>query len=349
MAAQEARAAIMRPLISLVMIVGNETDEFVRCVKSLAGLFDELCIVITGTNPQTVEIAKSFGAKILISPWQADFAYHRNQAIALASGVWILVCDADESAIDTNFEETRYHLMHDKLPDVLLVREVVVAANGHQAVLLQPRLFRKDSGIKYIYPIHEQLNVEAADSGTTNVILLHHGYVDHETHLAKERRNIAIAREMGDHSHGLHSRARSALALGEWAEVLECTRKLISMPVSPIILVEACVLGARAAYETRNGEAFDLFIAKGREVAPHSPDIRYMELLAAAHTYLMTLGPEGDSVAKGDFVRPYVMWHDRRQVELVVKVLLGELRLAQTPAGKPAGDEAVVKTETDPH
>ena len=335
-------------MVSLAMIVKDETDELVRCVKSLVPLFDELCIVVTGTNPRTVEIAKSFGAKVLCVEWRADFALHRNQAIELATGVWIFVCDADEEAIDTNFEETRHHLAHDKLPDVLLVREILPGANGRQTVILQPRMFKKDSGIKYIYPIHEQLDVASVDSAMSNICLLHHGYLVPDVHKAKERRNLAIAREMGDHPHGLHSRARSALALNDWPQVLECTRKLLASQATPVIMLEACVLGATAAYETRKGEDFDLFVAKGREVAPHSPDIRFIELLAAAHTYLMTLHGEGDSLAQGDFIRPYMMWHDRGQVELLVKVLLGEMRLAQKPAANPpAGEQTIVELHKD--
>lgn len=116
MTGQEAGGALRRPLLSVAMVVGDETDELIRCLNNLGGLFDELCIVITGTSPQTVEVAKSFGAKILMSRWQADFAFHRSQALDMASyppGLWQQDFfwkpsepDPDEIVLEMRLEDT---------------------------------------------------------------------------------------------------------------------------------------------------------------------------------------------------------------------------------------------------
>src|SRR5207302_4235288 len=47
----------------------------------------------------TVEIAKSFGAKVFVEPWKG-FAEQKNSAIEKATGNWILSLDADEE-LDT--------------------------------------------------------------------------------------------------------------------------------------------------------------------------------------------------------------------------------------------------------
>ena len=40
----------VRPLVSLVMIVKDETDELVRCVKSLAAHSGESCFVVSSVQ-----------------------------------------------------------------------------------------------------------------------------------------------------------------------------------------------------------------------------------------------------------------------------------------------------------
>ncbi len=45
----------------------------------------------------TVEIAKSFGAKVFVEEWKG-FAAQKNSAIDKATGDWILSLDADEEA-----------------------------------------------------------------------------------------------------------------------------------------------------------------------------------------------------------------------------------------------------------
>src|SRR5476651_717597 len=82
--------------ISLCMIVRNEERFLSDALTSVQGVVDEICIVDTGSTDDTVAIAESFGAKIKFFAWQDDFASARNEALAMASGAWILVLDADE-------------------------------------------------------------------------------------------------------------------------------------------------------------------------------------------------------------------------------------------------------------
>lgn len=92
----------MEPLISACMMVKNEEASLERCLSSLAGLVDEICVVDTGSADRTIEIAKKFGAKVIESPWREDFSYHRNESIAMASGKWIFIVDADEEVFCSN-------------------------------------------------------------------------------------------------------------------------------------------------------------------------------------------------------------------------------------------------------
>lgn len=85
-----------KPLISLCMIVKNEGDSLSQCLKSVRGVVDEIIIVDTGSTDASVQIALSFGAKIIQHPWSGDFAAARNAGLQQAHGQWILVLDGDE-------------------------------------------------------------------------------------------------------------------------------------------------------------------------------------------------------------------------------------------------------------
>jgi glycosyltransferase involved in cell wall biosynthesis len=64
----------------------------------------EIIVVDSGSTDRTVEIAKSFGAKVFIEEWKG-FAAQKNSAIDKAEWGWILSLDADES-IEADTVET---------------------------------------------------------------------------------------------------------------------------------------------------------------------------------------------------------------------------------------------------
>lgn len=83
--------------LSLCMIVKNEERALSRCLDSVTGLASEIIIVDTGSTDATRDIAANYGAKISAFDFSfVDFAAARNQALARASGKWILALDADE-------------------------------------------------------------------------------------------------------------------------------------------------------------------------------------------------------------------------------------------------------------
>jgi len=82
--------------ISLCMIMRNEERRLSRCLESVRGLCDEIIIVDTGSTDKSIEIAKSYQAKVLVDPWQDDFARPRNLGIAHATKQWVLILDPDE-------------------------------------------------------------------------------------------------------------------------------------------------------------------------------------------------------------------------------------------------------------
>ncbi len=86
----------MRGLISTCLIVRNEEQLLANCLISAAPFSDELVVVDTGSTDRTPDIARSFGARVIRTPW-TNYRKARNTYIEAAQCRWILVLDADET------------------------------------------------------------------------------------------------------------------------------------------------------------------------------------------------------------------------------------------------------------
>jgi glycosyltransferase involved in cell wall biosynthesis len=93
--------------LSVVIITYNEEANLARTLKSVQPLVSdgrgEIIVVDSGSTDRTVEIAKSFGAKVWVEEWKG-YAAQKNSAIDKASGNWILSLDADEE-VDSELAE----------------------------------------------------------------------------------------------------------------------------------------------------------------------------------------------------------------------------------------------------
>lgn len=85
--------------LSVVIITYNEEANIGRALESVVPLVSggkgEIIVVDSGSTDRTVEIAKSFGAKVYVEEWKG-YARQKNSAIDKATGEYILSLDADE-------------------------------------------------------------------------------------------------------------------------------------------------------------------------------------------------------------------------------------------------------------
>src|SRR3954469_15272586 len=93
--------------LSLCMIVKDEEEMLPRTLEAIKPAVDEIVVVDTGSTDRTVEIAESFGAKVLHHEWTGDFAAARNVSIDAASGDWIVWLDADEVLVPEDAPKLR--------------------------------------------------------------------------------------------------------------------------------------------------------------------------------------------------------------------------------------------------
>ncbi|MGG0086009.1 glycosyltransferase [Bacillus anthracis] len=193
------------PTISLCMIVKNEEKNIATCLESIKDIIDEIIIVDTGSTDKTVEICKTFNAKIFHFEWNNSFADVRNFSLKQATGDWILWLDADEE-MDLKDKKKLKNLIvkseEEKILSIHLINYIGEQKDIHQTFhIAHTRLFKNNEGFKFIYNIHETLNVEEVLGEVQEIKVLpikvyHYGYLDSEViNKNKLERNLTLLKE----------------------------------------------------------------------------------------------------------------------------------------------------------
>jgi len=185
-----------QPRVSLTMIVKNEEDNLGACLDSVAHLVDEMIVVDTGSTDQTVEIARSRGAKVFHFPWVDSFSAARNEAIRHATGDWVFWMDADDRLDEVN--QQRLREVFASLDGGVFGYQmkclcVADSDSGTETVVDHIRLFPNRPGIRWKYRVHEQIlgaiRSAGGDVRWTDVVIQHVGYVDRQTRQRKLQRD----------------------------------------------------------------------------------------------------------------------------------------------------------------
>lgn len=217
-----------RASVSLNMIVRDEEHNLPGCLAAVAGLFDELVIVDTGSADLTNAIAHaavdrhSRPARVIEFPWTNSFADARNEAIRHTTGEWIFSIDADERIDEPN--RRKLAELFGSLSDRRVVYRVPVYAalpdGGFFPALGYTKLFPNRADLRWFGRVHEGLRlpgdmmIEWGD-----VVLLHIGYREPGALAAKSARNVRLLElqlaETPTNNVALFSLARECFAIGE--------------------------------------------------------------------------------------------------------------------------------------
>lgn len=82
--------------ISVVLATYNEEKYLRDCLKSIKDIADEIIIVDGTSSDKTVDIAREFGAKVIVKDNPPMFHINKQLAIDTATKDWVLQLDADE-------------------------------------------------------------------------------------------------------------------------------------------------------------------------------------------------------------------------------------------------------------
>jgi glycosyltransferase involved in cell wall biosynthesis len=197
--------------ISVVLATFNEEENIARCLGSIKDLADEIVVVDGTSKDRTVEIAKSFGAEVIVTTNPPNFHINKQKAIDKATGDWILQLDADEvvseelaneitsvinnqqSKKDNNNSNTNGYWMPRK--NYFLGRFLM---KGGQYPDYTVRLYRNGKGGLPQKDVHEQAVIEGK-VGYLKEALLHYPYKNFSAYVSKWMRyNHLFAMQIED-------------------------------------------------------------------------------------------------------------------------------------------------------
>jgi len=214
-----------RPTVSLCMIVKDEEDFLPQCLQSAGDVVDEIVLVDTGSSDATLEIARSFKAKVFQHEWKEDFSDARNVSLKHATSDWILFLDGDEVLEPESARMLPEILNRTEhfgfLSCIYNVKENGFVSGRHYTT----RLFRNLEGVRFVGRIHEQI-LSMGTVAYQGMSIYHFGYdLDQETMKRKKKRNARMLKQelavrgedpvLRYHLAGVH------LMLGEYEKAIE--------------------------------------------------------------------------------------------------------------------------------
>ena len=181
--------------VTLCMITKNEHDTLARCINSVRHLVDEIIVVDTGSNDNTMDIASDAGAKVFSYPWQFHFAKARNYALDRATGDWVLVLDADETLDYVDAGRFNGLLVNPQIDGYFINIESYIGTGGEKVFDSVVRLFRNKPDYRFTGAIHEQVTGSIRENrlACTDLKIIHSGYLNETIRMKnKHSRNTEV-------------------------------------------------------------------------------------------------------------------------------------------------------------
>ncbi|MBI4151293.1 glycosyltransferase [Candidatus Woesearchaeota archaeon] len=206
-------------MLSLCMIVKDESGWLKDALAAAKPFVDELIVVDTGSSDDSIAIAEAAGAVVHRTPWEHDYAKAKNLALEHATQEWILVLDADERITADDFANLREFLKTTTADAVKLEIRNYVKEAGFGCISCTPseitkgsvayrsiklaRVFR-NKGYRYANRVHEmiELSVEAAKGTIAEApFVIHHYGILFATNLKHKLRYYGwlVFKELAEH------------------------------------------------------------------------------------------------------------------------------------------------------
>ena len=203
--------------ISACMIVKNEEQLLPACLESVRNWVNEIIVVDTGSTDGTVQIAESYGARVLHQAWEGDFSKHRNYSIEQATSDWIFIIDADERMCP---EDIPALLDVANRADISIISINVYNVYGQneqtRTFLPSVRLFRRELNLRYDGIVHNRLVFPASKPVTRVPVRLKHLGYD----LSREKMEAKFFRTKALLEKQLEENSDNFFALFNYAQLL---------------------------------------------------------------------------------------------------------------------------------
>lgn len=276
-------------LLSACLIVKNEALTIRKCLDSLQGVADEVIVVDTGCTDETVDIAKSYGARVFTYEWDNNFANARNESLKYANGDFVLVIDADEYLDSEQRKGLRDFLSNTEAEGILTSIQNYIGSISRMdksTPVAAMRIFRR--GHWFTGAIHEQILNSVMATGKPiekfDLTFHHLGYL-HEFVVGrnKSERNMKLLEaELSKNPDDFFQSSNIVaeyMRSGDYAKCAElakqCFEQYKQNPVASTHLVARVITYLIHAL-LQNGQAGEAekYAREGIKLFPMLPDIR---------------------------------------------------------------------------
>ena len=196
--------------ISLCMIVKNEENNIGNCLRSVAGLFDEINIVDTGSTDKTIEVVSQFTDRIFHFDWIDDFSAARNFSFSKATKEYIMWLDADDIMDRANYDKfMEFKKNFRNIADCIVMPYIIGTDDDgkHALVAQRERIVKNNKGFKWVRPIHEQLKGEGKsiyiDAAITHTKKENDGYIGRNMDIIEKIINSDKCTSLDNYYYGI--------------------------------------------------------------------------------------------------------------------------------------------------
>jgi glycosyltransferase involved in cell wall biosynthesis len=177
----------MSPL-SVVIITRNEEKNIAACIRSAKLVSDDIIVVDSGSEDNTVLLARQEGANVFQISWQG-YGYSRNFGADKARHDWIFALDADErvsvalssSLLDTNLNQPN-HIFRFRRINYMGNRKIKFGTPGFETV---KRIYHRGFAKWDLSLVHERLTAHKPVRKLIKGHITHFGIRDAEDHRNK--------------------------------------------------------------------------------------------------------------------------------------------------------------------
>lgn len=181
--------------LSVGIITFNEERILGKTLQSVKSIADEIIIVDSYSKDKTVEIAKTFGAKVYSEEWKG-FGLQKNSVIEKCSGDWILLIDADEELSKELVEKineikngkSEYKVYSINRSSICFGKRIKHGGWSNQYAV---RLWKKECVKVNENLVHEEY-LTKENIGKIKEFINHHSYLSLEDYLTKFNRYTSL-------------------------------------------------------------------------------------------------------------------------------------------------------------
>lgn len=187
--------------VSVFIIAKNEADRIPSTLCAVRDWVDEVIVVDSGSEDDTVAVSASLGARVVFNAWQG-YGPQKVYAESLCRNRWLLNLDADEEVSPELAAEIRALFEHGEPPCVAYTLPILplypFQDKGHPWTAFHHpvRLYRRDKAGFKPDKVHDTVVVREGRIGHLKGMVLHRSFRSLTHHVDKVNRYSSAQAEM---------------------------------------------------------------------------------------------------------------------------------------------------------